>query len=167
MAVLRQLDEALGPGALDKPIFAANEQKLQEIEQSSSNLPILVSLKNGEYDGYFTSDKKLSQLYQESLSPSSLPSVELISSDFETSGNRVLPIYPPIAKAAHVEGIVETTFDVSPSGNTSNAQRVSGPELLEKATTDTILQWTFPPSSEIRHEHAKIAFRLTCKNPTS
>jgi outer membrane biosynthesis protein TonB len=165
MKVLRQLDEVLDPGAWDKPIFATNEQKPEEAEQSSSNLAIFVSLRNGAFDGYFNSDRKLSQLYQESLTPSSLPSVKLISSDFETSANRVLPTYPPIAKAALVEGIVETTFDVSPSGNTSNVQRVSGPKLMEKATTDAILQWTFPPSSEIRHTHAKIAFRLNCRSP--
>jgi outer membrane biosynthesis protein TonB len=93
--------------------------------------------------------------------------VELIDSGLETSGDRVLPLYPPLAKAALVEGIVETTFDVTPSGNTVNVQTVSGPKLMEKAMTDAILQWTFPPSAKIRHERAKIAFRLNCKKPTS
>lgn len=167
MRVLGQLDGVLGTGALDKPIFATGSQKVENPDLNSSNLPILENLRMGIYDDYFKSDKKLSQLYRESLEPPALPSVELINSDLETPGRQVLPIYPPIAKAALVEGIVETTFDVSPSGNTSNVQRVSGPKLMEKATTDAILQWTFPPSSEIRHEHAKIAFRLNCKNPTS
>lgn len=163
MQVLAQLDEALGPGALDKPIFATNPQKAQNVEQTSSNLSILENVKKGSYDDYFKTDKKLSQLYRESLEPPALPPVEMISFDLQTSGNRVLPIYPPIARAAHVEGIVEITFDVSRSGEIGNIQVVSGPKLLEKATRDAVSQWIFPPSSEIHHEQAKIAFRLNCK----
>jgi hypothetical protein len=167
MNVLSQLDDALGPGALDKPIFSMPPSDQPISAAQSSNLSILEGLKNGYYDSYFNSDKKLSELYRESIDVTLPPSIELLSATPETPTSKKMPTYPPIAKAAHVEGVIEATFDVSPTGTPENITIPVGPEMFRKVTTDAISQWSFPPSSEVRQEHLKIAFKLNCNKPTS
>jgi TonB family protein len=93
-----------------------------------------------------------------------LPSIELLSAAPETPTSIKMPTYPAIAKAADVEGVVETSFDISPTGTPENITISAGPEMLRQATTDAISQWFFPSSSGARHEQLKIAFRLNCKN---
>jgi hypothetical protein len=62
MDVLSQLDEALGPGVWDKPIFPATPANELTSPQRPSTLTILEELKNGSYDSHFGSTKKLSEL---------------------------------------------------------------------------------------------------------
>jgi TonB-like protein len=166
MNVLSQLDDALGPGALDKPIFSTFQSDQPISSAQSSTLSILDELKNGSYDSYFNSDKKLSELYRESLDVTLPPSIELLSATPETPTDRKMPTYPPIAKAAHVEGEVEIAFVITQAGKPENIAITRGPEMFRKVTTDAISQWSFPSSSEVRHEQLKIAFRLNCKKPT-
>jgi TonB family protein len=167
MNVLSQLDDALGPGALDKPIFPTFQSGQPPSSAQASNLTILDGLKNGSYDSYFNSDKKLSQLYRESLDVMLPPSVELLSATPEMPTSKKLPTYPPIAKAARVEGVVEISFNISPQGTPQNITLDKGPEMLRATMTDTISQWSFPPSPEVRREQLTIAFRLNCKKPAS
>ena len=56
---------------------------------------------------------------------------------------RVTPIYPPIARAAHVTGSIVVRVIVNSSGEVQNAVTVSGPEMLRATTLDAIRQWSF------------------------
>jgi TonB family protein len=53
------------------------------------------------------------------------------------------PIYPPIARAAHVSGSVVVRLLVSSDGTVTSATLVSGPEMLRAATLDAAKHWTF------------------------
>ena len=55
------------------------------------------------------------------------------------------PVYPPIARAAHVSGSVVVRLVISEKGSTSLVTAVSGPAMLLAATTDAAKKWTFRP----------------------
>ncbi|HEY5055361.1 MAG TPA: energy transducer TonB, partial [Acidobacteriaceae bacterium] len=43
------------------------------------------------------------------------------------------PVYPPIAKAAHVEGVVTLLVSFKNTGEADTVQIVSGPPMLQQA----------------------------------
>ena len=57
--------------------------------------------------------------------------------------NYVAPVYPPIAKAAHVIGEVRLAITIDRKGRVSKAETLSGPAMLEAASIDAVKQWTF------------------------
>ncbi len=59
--------------------------------------------------------------------------------------HRVSPVYPPIAKAAHIQGTVVFEIRVGDSGKIESMKVVSGPAMLQQAATDCLKQWTFHP----------------------
>jgi TonB family protein len=59
--------------------------------------------------------------------------------------HQVFPSYPPIAKAAHVQGTVVFDLRIGTSGKIESMQVASGPSMLQQAATDCLKQWTFHP----------------------
>jgi TonB family protein len=59
--------------------------------------------------------------------------------------SRVNPIYPPDAKAAHVEGAVVLHAVISKTGEVRDLYVVSGPDELQASTLDAIGQWIYKP----------------------
>ena len=59
---------------------------------------------------------------------------------------KVTPQYPPLAKAARVQGTVRFTALVDPQGRVQNVQLISGPPLLVSAATQAVRQWTYRPT---------------------
>ncbi len=57
----------------------------------------------------------------------------------------VQPVYPPVAKAAHVSGTVLLHAIVSREGTIADLSVISGPDLLRNAALDAVRQWTFSP----------------------
>jgi TonB family protein len=57
------------------------------------------------------------------------------------------PIYPPFARAAHVQGTVEFTVTVGPDGKISAIQLVRGPSLLVNAAQDAVSKWVYHPAT--------------------
>ena len=55
------------------------------------------------------------------------------------------PIYPPIAKAAHVSGNVALEIQVDASGHVSATKVLSGPPMLRGAAIDAVKTWEFKP----------------------
>jgi protein TonB len=55
------------------------------------------------------------------------------------------PIYPPIAKAAHVSGTVVLHAIISKTGQIVNLQVISGPQMLQSAALDAVKQWRYKP----------------------
>jgi outer membrane biosynthesis protein TonB len=66
---------------------------------------------------------------------------------FWTTANgikKTKPIYPPIARAAHVAGTVELVATISPDGHVNGVTPLSGPAMLLGSARDAIVQWTYP-----------------------
>jgi TonB family protein len=57
----------------------------------------------------------------------------------------VAPAYPPIAKAAHVQGVVVLHAVISTAGEIEDLQVVSGPPMLRQAAVDAVRQWKYRP----------------------
>jgi hypothetical protein len=53
------------------------------------------------------------------------------------------PLYPPIAKAAHVQGVVISRIELDANGNASKVEIVSGPEMLANAVETSEAHWIF------------------------
>jgi len=56
------------------------------------------------------------------------------------------PPYPPIAKAARVQGTVKLQAVIAPDGRIRGLQAVAGPALLIKAAMDAVAQWRYAPT---------------------
>lgn len=55
------------------------------------------------------------------------------------------PIYPAIAKSAHVSGTVVLKATISKSGVVENVHFVSGPTMLSQAALDAVRTWRYKP----------------------
>lgn len=59
--------------------------------------------------------------------------------------NRVQPVYPPMARAARIQGPVVLRAIISRTGAIENLQVLSGHPLLLKAAIDAVSQWRYRP----------------------
>ena len=59
---------------------------------------------------------------------------------------RVEPVYPMIAKEAHIEGKVELHAVISGEGRIEKLEVLSGNAILALAARDAVLQWRFRPT---------------------
>ena len=57
----------------------------------------------------------------------------------------IRPIYPPIAKAAHVEGKVIVEAVISSTGTIESLHVLSGPPMLQRAAIDAIQAARYQP----------------------
>jgi TonB family protein len=161
MSVLDQLDHALGPGVPDKPIF--NLKEADPLPAKPPESETIRALREGEFDSLFGSSVKLSDIYRQALEPRRLPSVLFEGSSPDVPVSTTIPKYPPIARAAHVEGTVTFTLDVASGGRVTNLSYVSGPKMLWNALdVDAINEWQFRPDAAGHHVQASIAYRLNC-----
>jgi protein TonB len=55
------------------------------------------------------------------------------------------PVYPPIAKAAHVQGVVILHALISKQGTIENLTVVSGPPMLTTSALDAVKRWRYKP----------------------
>jgi periplasmic protein TonB len=58
---------------------------------------------------------------------------------------RVQPVYPPLAKIAHIQGPVVLFAVISRTGTIEDLRLVSGHPLLSKAAIDAVSQWLYRP----------------------
>lgn len=61
--------------------------------------------------------------------------------------HKAQPPYPPIAKAARVQGTVQVAILISQEGRVISAEAVSGHPLLREASVQAARQWVFTPTS--------------------
>jgi periplasmic protein TonB len=59
---------------------------------------------------------------------------------------KVEPAYPPIAKAAHVSGVVQLEAVVGTDGRVHSVRVLGGSALLARAAQDAVMQWVYEPS---------------------
>jgi len=60
--------------------------------------------------------------------------------------HQVVPVYPEIAKAAHISGTVVMHCIIAKDGSVEELQYVSGPPLLLKSAMDAVRQWKYKPT---------------------
>lgn len=57
----------------------------------------------------------------------------------------ILPVYPPLARQAHVQGVVVLDADISNHGAVETLKAISGHPLLIPAAVDAVKQWRYKP----------------------
>lgn len=60
--------------------------------------------------------------------------------------NRVLPVYPPLARQARVSGSVQLLGIIGRDGRVQQLQVISGHPLLVNAALDAVRQWIYRPT---------------------
>jgi periplasmic protein TonB len=60
--------------------------------------------------------------------------------------DRTQPVYPAIARAAHVQGTVVLHAIIAKDGTVQQLQLVSGPPLLVNSAMDAVRQWRYQPT---------------------
>ncbi|MGH9773517.1 MAG: TonB family protein [Candidatus Acidiferrales bacterium] len=60
--------------------------------------------------------------------------------------HQVMPVYPQIAKLAHIEGTVVLHAIIDEQGDVEELQFVSGPPMLMQAAMDAVRQWKYRPT---------------------
>jgi TonB family protein len=55
------------------------------------------------------------------------------------------PSYPPIARAAHIQGDVQIAVLIDSGGKVSEENFLSGPPMLQQAALEAVKKWTFTP----------------------
>jgi protein TonB len=58
---------------------------------------------------------------------------------------KTMPTYPPIAKAAHVEGTVHLAATISKNGRIENLRATGGPAMLQQAALEAVKSWIYRP----------------------
>jgi protein TonB len=54
--------------------------------------------------------------------------------------------YPPLARMAHIQGVVRLEAVISRDGTIENLKVIGGPPLLVKAATDSVSRWRYQPT---------------------
>ncbi len=60
--------------------------------------------------------------------------------------HQLQPVYPQIAKTAHIQGTVILHAIIAKDGTVQELQYVSGPPLLMRAAMDAVRQWRYKPT---------------------
>jgi outer membrane biosynthesis protein TonB len=161
MRVLSELNESLGPGSEDKPMFKVDPP----VPHLVPNTPLVSAIRDGRYDDLFLKDSGISKIVQEADQPPPPPATVTIESiaPFAPISPK-MPIYPPIAKLARLEGLVNFTFDIGRDGKVGNILAVDGPEMLQLRAVQAVSGWSFPESAWGSSGRAAIRFSLNCKS---
>ena len=59
--------------------------------------------------------------------------------------HRVQPAYPPLARAARIQGSVVLQAVISKTGTIENLQVLNGHPMLVRAALDAVQQWRYRP----------------------
>ena len=57
-----------------------------------------------------------------------------------------VPVYPPLAKQARIQGTVQLTVSIGPDGAVTDVQVISGHPLLVDAAVEAVKQWVYQPT---------------------
>ena len=60
--------------------------------------------------------------------------------------NQVTPVYPEIAKTAHIQGTVVLHAIIGKDGTVTQLQFISGPPLLMRSAMDAVREWRYQPT---------------------
>jgi protein TonB len=95
----------------------------------------------GDKSGLFTAEPRQRVVHQPPSGPMNVPSrVEeglLI--------HKTIPVYPPIAIAARMQGTVVLAASISKGGAIENLRVVSGPAMLQQSALDAVQSWRYKP----------------------
>jgi TonB family protein len=72
--------------------------------------------------------------------------------------DKVVPVYPDLARRAQIHGTVRVGVVVTPSGKAKFTQVIGGNPLLAKAAVDAIEKWKWVPAAQETKELVELNF---------
>lgn len=161
MNLMAQLNDLLGPVSAQQPIFPVGAAEPQRVHDT----PLVRALGDGNFDGLFGTEEGVSRIVHEASQPPPPPSVTIESVSPAAPISPELPKYPPIARVAHVEGLVQAAFDLSADGKVENVIFVTEPgsTLLQLGFSDAVSKWVFPQSAWGKSGSVTVRFALNCR----
>lgn len=161
MKLLEKLDAVLGPGAKNKPMFPVEDEKSSGAKEPTEDF--VKQLETGRFDGLFTSSADLpSAIYSESKKPVRDAEVNLAQIAPAAPDTYIAPKYPPIAKAARMEGAVSFQLVTGDSCVVGDVNITDGPKMLHRAVIDSVKQWKFCKLPIGTKVSGSILFQLNC-----
>jgi protein TonB len=87
------------------------------------------------------------QVFDPSHGTKVVPAVSAISAGVADGMlvHKTAPVYPEIAKSAHVSGTVVLSASITKSGNLINVRVVSGPAMLRNSAMEAVKNWRYRP----------------------
>jgi TonB family protein len=161
MDLLARIDQAVGHGVWDSPIFPNENAKEKKVPATNSEH--MADIAAGKYDGLFKdAPDRPSDLYRAAQIPAAVPTVRLLSSSPLSPERFVTPQYPPLAKLAHLEGTVSFTININEDGSTKDFSVSSGHPMLRPAVQEAADGWKFSKDSAGQRVHAIVEFATNC-----
>ena len=71
---------------------------------------------------------------------------------------RVVPVYPELARRMDIFGVVKLDVKVSPNGSVKSVEALGGNPILIKAAQDAVVKWKFAAAAEETHEAVQLRF---------
>jgi protein TonB len=68
---------------------------------------------------------------------------------------KTTPIYPPIARAAHISGTIVLAATISKSGTIEDLHVLSGPLMLRQSALDAVQHWRYQPY-QLNHQPVEV-----------
>jgi len=166
MGLMARLDNALGSdNIMDKPIFQTTAPPTTSSAANSSRL--VTGIEAGDFDSLFPPQSdKVSAIVQKTKIKPTQPAVSVVGDLALAPSNVTMPNYPPIARVAHVEGVVKATFMVSSEGVASDVRTVDGPPMLRLGVENAVKTWRFGEGQSGRVVEVSFQFRLNCSVPS-
>lgn len=164
MRLLARLDQPLGPGVMEKPMFMSRSYYLGNSSVKRADPAVIDDLKTGKFDDLFAgAPDKPSQLYaQAQVAPPPLPSVTLVNSSPFPPNVYVAPNYSQIAQVAHIEGRVTFTTEIDSRGIPGKATLVSGSKFLFATVDTAVHRWRFAEPAFNEEIEVTLNFALNC-----
>jgi len=101
-------------------------------------------LVSGPNELYAAADK-VTRMFNHKQFPAASGVLQQVSFWKKKNGmKKAAPIYPPIARAAHVSGTVQLIAVVDADGHVTQVVPVSGPDMLKGSAIDAVKQWIYP-----------------------
>lgn len=160
-ALFEKVDQATGDRPWETPLFPVADSSAPAPPLATSKF--VTDIAAGNYDAIFGQGlDRPSILYRLAQNPPRQPIIELTESDPVRPVTFVSPVYPPIAKVAHVHGNVAFHLIVGENGSPQNVAVDSGPKMLWQATADAIAKWEFAQGESGKTVHGSVRFGLDC-----
>jgi len=160
MRLLARLNQAIGPGVMERPIFPLPKP---ESSAAPKNSETLTEVGSGKYDNLFQgAPDKPSDLYRAAQKRPLTPTVQLISISPIRPEVFAEPDYPPLARLAQIEGVIVFKADVDPNGHTTNFMIESGHPMLRGVVEKTVSTWQFPKEVANQKVQGTIEFKTNC-----
>jgi len=160
MRLLGRLDQATGPGVMDRPMFSMPGA---EPPAPIGNLKVMEDVGSGMYDALFQgAPDRPSDLYRAAQKRPPSPTAQLKSISPLRPEVFVEPDYPPIARLAHIEGVVAFKADIDLNGRVTNFTIESGHPMLRAVVEQAVNKWQFPKEVANQELQGTIEFKTNC-----